>query len=473
MPQLFQNRPLNTKIVKGTRVYNLTSNTSRLFNSYDRMFSYHSDRTDFIDYDTSLLIDKPATRASYYSGPRLTSKLIVYKVQDRNEAGLLEPKYYKVNGQRVTDTQTLENAYCMRMQFSRSRIEEIQNIIEPRLRPRPASSPADIRRAVAEITIPDFVAYDTAPAEASERINQNLIYPYHQGPRTLNMRSLPGEDTDRYFGIELEMDASRDPNASSTKRHTLATWLDRILNEGNYNSLVKFESDASLGAQGIEMITQPMTIKFLMANKEKFHAAMREINALNYSSHDSGKCGMHIHVSRRALTEDMIDGLYLMFENFKNEIVAFSRRTQNGMNWCRFMVDRNGYEGSCPDNFDDNYIKQHKPTGNNHHSAINNGNSATVEFRIFRGTTKISTFIANVQLIDNMIEIVKNTPDLTGITWEQIINYNSDYRELIQYNEKRNIVSKHQLSKRINKMEVIERPVILVRPFQVTLEGDC
>lgn len=120
---------------------------------------------------------------------------------------------------------------------------------------------------------------------------------------------------------------------------------------------------------------------------------------------------------------------------------------------------------------DADYIKHNKPYGNSHHSAINNGNSKTVEFRIFRGTTKIRTFIANVQLIDNMIDIAKKE-SIEGITWDDIINHNDNYTELKEYNEKRNIMSKHRLTTNLSRLEVINRPVILVRPFDRPIEGD-
>lgn len=432
-------RPINIKIIKVRRgiidVYNTHNENMRQFTSLQRMFSYHSPNTVFIDYNTSREIERNPHRL------QTTDKIIIYQ-----HRGV----YRLINETQVENPTTTETTYHIMGSYN------VQHII-------------GIQRRTGTSGLSN-AAQTSTPTE--EQINTNLIYPYHYGPRDLNMRNHPDDVSDekRYFGIELEMDASRDSNASATKKHTLATRLNRLLNQGNYNSLVKFEVDGSIGQQGIEMITQPMTMKFIMNNKTKFKEAMQMIDELNYSSHDSGRCGMHIHVSRNALTPESIDNLYLMFENFKNEIVAFSRRTESGMNWCRFITDRDGYI-SCPETIDDEYIKQNKPSGNNHHSAINNGNNNTVEFRIFRGTTKIRTFIANIQLIDNMITIAKRQ-DITGIKWDDIINLNDEYTELKEYNEKRAIVSKHELTKTISKLEVTQRPVILVRPFQMRLEGD-
>ena len=216
------------------------------------------------------------------------------------------------------------------------------------------------------------------------------------------------------------------------KRHRLATRLNKLFNGDNYNSLVKFENDSSLGANGIEIITQPMSMKYIMENVNKFAEGMRMIEELDYVSHDSGKCGMHIHVSKEALNDNIIDNLYLLFENFRNELVAFSRRTQDGMRWCRFMTDISYH----PDQMDEDYIKRNKPQGNDHGSCINSGQRNTVEFRLFRGTTKMKTFIANIQLIDNIVDIASKD-NIEEITWDDIINLKPEYTELIAYNEKK------------------------------------
>ncbi|HHX66754.1 MAG TPA: hypothetical protein GX708_01690 [Gallicola sp.] len=460
MPRLYDNRPLNTKIVKRSTVYNTHNGLSRTFNNYDRMFSYHSPRTQFIDYDSSRIIDKQRTRGTWRL--ILTDIMVVYKKTTYNyNTNRTTITFHKINGEELTDMSDETNIRVLRSTFSMNRITQIQNAIGSR-RPVPASTPDDLQRALDEIGI------DTSRPRESETINPHLIYSYHNGPRDICFKRGTNDTSTRFFGIELEIDASRDMNASNTKRNTLATRLHNILNQGNYNSLVKFENDSSIGQYGFEIITQPMTMKYILENRETLNEAMNQINALNYSSHDSGRCGMHIHVNKNILTEEAIDNLYLIFENFKNEIIAFSRRNQEGMRWCRFISDR----GFVPDVYNDQYIKDNKPDGNDHGSAINNGNRNTIEFRIFRGTTKLSTFIANIQFIDNIIDIVTTKDDITGLTWEDIINHNESYTELINYNNKRGIVSRHRLSKRINKIEVVERPVILVRPFQLRLEGD-
>lgn len=453
MPHETTIRPINLKLLeiqltsRGTKyiVHNLHNDNSRTFNSIERMINYHSPFTRFISIKKSTLIDSTqslqANRIVYHDNIIFTLRKMCTQSGSAN--------YYATHN-IDTPLVHISEAINIGMQIYYFPGNLTHRII-------------DIINRINGISV------SAQPAEQVEQINYNLIYHYHCGPRETIFHTHQ-EDNDnekRFFGIELEVDGSRDSNASTEKKAKLATRLNALLNEGNYNQLVKFEEDSSLGQHGVEIITQPMTMKYILNNKEKFTEAMRIIEGLNYCSHDSQRCGMHIHVSKEALNDTIIDNLYLLFENFRNELVAFSRRTQEGMRWCRFMSD-NDYH---PERMDEEYIKQNKPTGNNHASAINSGQRNTVEFRIFRGTTKMRTFLANIQLIDNIIDIASKE-NIEGITWEQIINLKPEYEELIKYNEIRAIVSKHQLSKNISKLEITRRPVILVRPFQLNLEGD-
>lgn len=439
-------RPINLKIIKrigraGYCVYNLHNPGFRNFRTIERAIAYHSPNTQFVNAESSRVIDK---NASTGLGTLINSD--TYILLDNNGSYLgINDLSNRYTEERINE---LRLANCHVYKFAPSLNSRILFILgEQNISP----------------------SNEPTASTLSERTNYNLIYRYHSGPREIKFYKTQNDDHNekRYFGIELEIDASRDPHASSEKRHLLATRLNRLLNNDDYNSLVKFEDDSSLGMQGIEIITQPMTMKYIMDSTDKFAEAMRMIEELNYISHDSGRCGMHIHVSKDALNEQTIDNLYLLFENFRNELVAFSRRTQGGMRWCRFMTD-NAYH---PQEMNEDYIKRNKPQGNDHGAAINSGQRNTVEFRLFRGTTKMRTFIANIQLIDNMVDIASKD-NIEGITWDDIINLKSEYTELISYNEKRAIFSKHELRKTVNKLEITRRPVILIRPFQLSLEGD-
>lgn len=307
----------------------------------------------------------------------------------------------------------------------------------------------------------------TYTAPPREIVNHDLIRRYHSGG-VIHPKNADNDNSRRYFGIELEID--RTSSFSSDTRDRMATKLHNILNEnGEYNSLVKFENDGSLSSNGIEMIFQPMSYQYIMEKKEKIFEALSTIDDSGYSSHDAGTCGLHIHVSRSEIDNDTLDRILMIFENFKNELIAFSRRNEAQMRWCKFMCDN-----TRSDSIDKTTCESARRYGsiNGHHYVINNQNTNTVEFRLFRGTTNKRTFMAAIQLVDNIISIAQKRSNIAGLTWLDIINYNDEYTELKAYNEKRNIYSTHIASEIINVSATNLRAVILVRPHQLRLEGD-
>lgn len=310
-------------------------------------------------------------------------------------------------------------------------------------------------------------ATTTYTAPPREEIRTDLIQRYHSGG-TITPKNGANDNSRRYFGIELEIDNNNSYN--NNVRNRMATKLHNILNEnGNYNELVKFENDGSLSNNGIEIIFQPMTYAYIQEKKEKIFEALSAVDSMGYSSHDVGTCGLHIHVSRTELPDNILDKVLMIFENFKNELVAFSRRNENQMRWCKFMCDNLNVA-----NISKNTFEQARRYGsiNGHHYVINNQNRNTVEFRLFRGTTNKRSFMAAIQLIDNIVSIAQKRETIEGLTWLDIINYNEEYIELKAYNVKRSIYSTHVATEIIDVQSTNLRAVILVRPHQLRLEGD-
>lgn len=68
--------------------------------------------------------------------------------------------------------------------------------------------------------------------------------------------------------------------------------------------------------------------------------------------------------------------------------------------------------------------------------AVNLENYATVEFRLFRGTLNYKTFIATLQLIDEICKLAFKFTDkeLEGMSWSDfVIQITRDKEELIDY----------------------------------------
>lgn len=275
-------------------------------------------------------------------------------------------------------------------------------------------------------------------------LRRDLLHGYHSGPRNIIPHSWESEEvtsTTRYFGVELETEMT---GVSEIEYTNL---VHNYFNpSGVENALIKMERDSSL-TNGCEIIFQPMTIKYIEKNKEFFKEGLKRLENSGATSHDNGRCGLHVHVSRASMSEDGINNLYTMFSVFEKELVIFSRR--RSFSYCRFMNFDNLKMQHIP-YIDKEYISHNKTTG--HGCAINNGNSATIEVRIFRGTLNFRTFMASIELVSNMCEIAMSRSNLNGVTWSDIINRNN-YTELKEYNASKHIDGTKVYNELINLKE--------------------
>ena len=111
-----------------------------------------------------------------------------------------------------------------------------------------------------------------------------------------------------------------------------------------------------------------------------------------------------------------------------NELLKFSRRTEENINrWAR----RYG----IAENTEETY-KKAKNRNYGRYVAVNTENDNTVEFRMFRGTLKYDTFIATLQLVDEICRcaITMNDSTMESMSWgDFVLGISSDKQELINY----------------------------------------
>ncbi|MBQ6945496.1 MAG: zinc-binding protein, partial [Ruminococcus sp.] len=73
-------------------------------------------------------------------------------------------------------------------------------------------------------------------------------------------------------------------------------------------------------------------------------------------------------------------------------------------------------------------------------AAVNLCNYSTIEFRLFRGTLKLNTFIATLQLVNEICNVAISMSDesLQKLSWSEFVSNITD-TELIQYLKERNL----------------------------------
>lgn len=227
-----------------------------------------------------------------------------------------------------------------------------------------------------------------------------------------------------YIGYELEVEAGN----GTVKRH-VAAYVAIKKSDG----LIVAERDGSLN-DGFEMISHPMTMDFVRTEgAPKFKDMFNYLISKGVRSHDTSTCGLHFHVNRADLStpnrsEDaVIDNILLIVETFKKEIEKFARRSGNS--YCRFLTT--GEEQV--------YLKTVKnlkeDAEGDRYKAVNLCNQNTIEFRVFKGTLKFGTFMASMELVNNIVNIAKHS-ELNGLTWKDVINYNADTNQyIVAYND--------------------------------------
>lgn len=190
------------------------------------------------------------------------------------------------------------------------------------------------------------------------------IYNYDYKPRNLKFRG-EQKTKDPFIGFELECECPEDENRSQ--------FLEYINQEYLY-----VKNDGSLD-HGIEIVSHPATLE--VHKGEKYETMFKTLSKQGLKSHDTRTCGLHFHLDRTKMTENHKVRLGMLIAFCQKEFEKLARRNENQYSQYK-KVDRNltRYEN------DDRY------------SALNWRNDKTVEFRIFRGTLKYSTFIASMEL---------------------------------------------------------------------------
>ena len=230
---------------------------------------------------------------------------------------------------------------------------------------------------------------------------------------------------DLFYGVELEIDRGGDFDSNA----------EILLNIANRNTEHMYcKHDGSI-ASGFEMVSHPMSLGYHI-NKMDWLKIFNRAVELGYRSHNTSTCGLHVHVNRSAFgkthdeQEDVISRIVYFVEAHWNELLKFSRRTEvNIMRW----ASRYG----IAENTKLTYDKAKKKAGLGRYVAVNLANYNTIEFRIFRGTLRYKTFIAALQLVDEICRLAIAFDDKTfeKMSWSDFVMNISkkDKPELIEY----------------------------------------
>jgi len=213
-----------------------------------------------------------------------------------------------------------------------------------------------------------------------------------------------------YFGVEIEVDKGGEDNQNAKEI------LD-IANEDGEKLYAKH--DGSI-LDGFELVSHPMSPDY-HKNEMRWQEVFEKAIEMGYRSHQTKTCGLHIHINRsffgaaHETQEDGISRIVYFVEKHWAELLRFSRRTEEAVTrW----ANRYGIYTTAKDTY-----KNAKDKFSGRYVAVNLENYHTIEIRIFRGTLNFRTFIATLQLIEEICKLASYFDDkyLEKLSWSEFV----------------------------------------------------
>ena len=248
------------------------------------------------------------------------------------------------------------------------------------------------------------------------------IHDYYYKPKPLFYKRNSEGDV-RYYGVELEIDKGGKSDENAEKLYGIANSDDEVL---------YIKSDGSLD-YGMELVSHPCSLEYHRQNMH-WQKLMKKAAELGYRSHNTNTCGLHVHIGRAQLgksyeeQEEVIGRIIFFFESHWNELVKFSRRTENSISrWAA----RYGYKDKPKE-----LLENAKKSSSGRYVCVNITNSNTIEIRMFRGTLNTDTFIAALELVDLVCENAVRLTDeeIHKQSWNDfVMTASKDRSELITY----------------------------------------
>ena len=253
--------------------------------------------------------------------------------------------------------------------------------------------------------------------ECYERVGESTIKVYKYKPEPIFYGS-----GNLFMGVELEIDKGGESCEAAREFLDIANCR---------NNRIYCKRDGSI-FNGFEIVSHLMTLDYHV-NSMNWRDIFAKSLKMGYCSYNAESCGLHIHVNRSAFGKDKEDreeaiGRVVFFvEKHWNELAKFSRRTKKSLyRWAaKYATISNTTEET---------YKKAKDKRLGRYTAVNLENSDTIEFRLFRGTLRYTTFIAALQLVDEICRCAINMTDrefeemswndfVSGIHNEELINY--------------------------------------------------
>lgn len=236
----------------------------------------------------------------------------------------------------------------------------------------------------------------------------------------------------RLFGWELEIEST----AEDEDIRARASYI----NASHGGNLFYCKSDSSI-RNGYEIVSHPATFDYWAGpGREILDELFTQLTGWGYTSWKSGRCGLHIHTNRTAVSRLHVFNLarYMHDKNCTAKLKKLSGRTESQLDGyakmsLRDLFDRNLGTYTCPSSLEFAKQARHTLLLGDRNRAINISNSNTIELRLFRGSLNMDKFMSSLQFYRTMLEFTNPTgghlPITTESKWLDYRNYIEDYNQ--------------------------------------------
>jgi hypothetical protein len=190
------------------------------------------------------------------------------------------------------------------------------------------------------------------------------------------------------------------------------------------NTLFHFEHDGSLSDRGVELITQPCTLKYHQLYMD-WKSICERLKSQGFKSHNTSCCGLHVHLTREALSPAAIVKMDVIINRNGWFFGAIGRRyafyghgDHDGVHFdsSRKPAIWTGYsQGEYYISRDEHHIPKNrirnKYCWNNYrYTAVNVLNDNTIELRFAKGTLKHTTILCTLEVYHAIAKFCENVP---------------------------------------------------------------
>lgn len=241
------------------------------------------------------------------------------------------------------------------------------------------------------------------------------ILDYHEHSRTDFVYFGEMDKDGDFVGVGTELEISGNPNSSNPKCEYNQEFAEDLMSTcGLAENECRYETDGSIG-DGFEIITEPHTVEDFWSKTKAWETMLETCRKAGFKSHDTGVCGLHVHVSRTMFSKDpktqrlRIAKVFKFYEKRWDDLLLASRRKNTlycGRNEVRVKLNNEKVEATDSAFKWREGLAYYESRVSGHHVALNNGNSATFEYRLGRGTLNKASFFA---WIDLCLTLTKNS----------------------------------------------------------------